>query len=498
MYSATKFSTELKFLKYEIEEYARSFGLDFPTIIFEMLGYDELNQVAARGGFPSRYPHWRFGMEYNELSKSYKYGLHRIYEMVVNTDPCYAYLLKSNNVVDQKLVMAHVHGHADFFKNNLSFAFTNRKMMDEIANHGSMVRSFRDRHGAEEVERFLDKCLSLENLIDHHGQAIRRKREVNRSIIVLQEEEEETVVRLPSKPYMDQYINPSDFLDKQRKAIEENKKKQKKFPEDPEKDVLWFLLEYAPLKDWQREIIAIIREEAYYFAPQRGTKIMNEGWASFWHSRIMTEKCLKDSEVIDYADHHSGTMGTRPGAINPYKIGMELFRDIRERWDKGAFGSQYDQCEDMKKRATWDLGLGLGMEKVFEVRRVYNDIGFIDEFMTQDFAREHKLFTFNYDSSGNVYRISGRDFAEIKKTLLFRLTNLGSPRIRILDGNFQNKGEIYMEHCYEGVPLRADYAKETMANIYAIWTRPVHLGTFDGDRKILLTFDGSNHKSQYI
>src|SRR5512134_1846414 len=130
----------------DIERYAREFGLDFYDVVFELLDYDQLNEVAAFGGFPTRYPHWRFGMEYEELSKSYSYGLSKIYELVINNDPCYAYLMRSNSLTDQKLVMAHVYGHCDFFKNNYWFGQTNRKMMDEMANHGNRIRRYMDRY----------------------------------------------------------------------------------------------------------------------------------------------------------------------------------------------------------------------------------------------------------------------------------------------------------------------------------------------------------------
>ena len=133
-------------LKDEIEGYARSFGLDFFETVFELLGYDELNMVAAYGGFPQRYPHWRFGMEYERLRKQHFYGLGRIYEMVINNDPCYAYLQESNPLIDQKLVIAHVYGHSDFFKNNYWFSKTNRKMMDEMANHSTRFRKHPDQH----------------------------------------------------------------------------------------------------------------------------------------------------------------------------------------------------------------------------------------------------------------------------------------------------------------------------------------------------------------
>ncbi len=158
----------------QIEDYARGYGLDFFPTIFELVDADQLNAIAAYGGFPTRYPHWRFGMEYEQLSKGYHYGLQKIYELVINNDPCYAYLMRSNALTDQKLVMAHVYGHCDFFKNNYWFSQTNRKMMDEMANHGNRIRRYMDRFGVEEVEEFIDACLSIEDLIDIHSPFIKR------------------------------------------------------------------------------------------------------------------------------------------------------------------------------------------------------------------------------------------------------------------------------------------------------------------------------------
>src|SRR5258707_8949544 len=148
----TRLPPHLQALKEEIEGYARGYGLDFFETIFEVIDADDLNEIAAYGGFPTRYPHWSFGMSYEELRKGYDYGLSKIYEMVINNDPCYAYLMRSNPDVDQKLVMAHVYAHCDFFKNNLAFSRTNRKMMDNMANHATRVRRHMDRFGVETAE----------------------------------------------------------------------------------------------------------------------------------------------------------------------------------------------------------------------------------------------------------------------------------------------------------------------------------------------------------
>jgi stage V sporulation protein R len=476
----------------EIETYSKNYGLDFFPIIFEVLDYKTLYEIAALGGFPIRYPHWRFGMEYNQLSKGYTYGLSVIYEMVINTDPSYAYLLEGNEMVTQKMVMAHVAAHVDFFKNNMWFAPTNRKMLDEMANHATRIQRLINRQGQEAVEDFVDVCLSLDNLIDYHAPYIRRL-EARTTVPVGQAEDEPPTVEglKVERDYMRHYINPPEFLHEQRQKVLEEQEKVRHFPENPQKDVLLFLLNYAPLDRWQHTILEIIRDEAYYYAPQGMTKIMNEGWASYWHSKIMTEKALNDSEVISFADHHAGVVATSPGRLNPYKLGLELLRDIEERWDKGKFGKEYEDCQDIQMKRNWDMKLGLGRQKLFEVRRLYNDVTFIDEFLTPEFAEQQKLFAFDYNNQSNFYEISSREFQSIKEKLLFQLTNFGQPYICVEDGNYSNRGELYLKHRHEGVDLKLDYAHDTMRNLHIIWTRPVHLETVIDEVPYLFTFDGN-------
>jgi stage V sporulation protein R len=483
---------ELNYIREEIEGYARGYGLDFFRVIFEVLEFDEMNEIAAYGGYPTRYPHWRWGMEYDHLSKGYAYGLQKIYEMVINNDPCYAYLLHGNALVDQKIVMAHVFGHADFFKNNYWFSRTNRKMMDEIANHATRMNRHVSRYGQDRVETFTDQALSLENLIDYHAPFIKRKESMRVSDLEEPKEEPPHARRLKSKPYMESFINPAEVLRAEEERIRETTRRRKRaFPEEPEKDVLYFLQEYAPLERWERDVLSIVREEAYYYAPQAQTKIMNEGWAAYWHSKIMTEKALTDDEIIDYADHHSGTLGAQPGALNPYKVGIELFRDIEDRWNRGKFGKEYDECDDMEAKRRWDKNLGLGREKIFEVRRVHNDVTFIDTFLTPEFVEAQKLFVYGYDKATGNYVILDRDFHGVKQKLLFTLTNCGQPHVEITDANHKNRGELYLVHRHEGVDLKQDYARDTLKNLAAIWRRPVHLETIVEGKGKLIICDGA-------
>ena len=482
---------DLARLQEEMESHARSYGLDFFPVIFEILDYRMLNQVAAYGGFPTRYPHWRHGMEYEYLSKSYSYGLSKIYEMVINNDPCYAYLLECNARVDQKLVMGHVYAHCDFFKNNLGFARTNRKMMDDMANHATRIRRHMDRHGVELVENFIDLALSLENLIDPHAPFIVRDRGDGED-----DAPRPVAQRLKSKSYMNDFINPPHLIEAQQRRLEqEAASRKKRFPASPARDILKFLLDHAPLDHWQRDVLAIVREEAYYFAPQAQTKIMNEGWATYWHSKIMTQKALTDDELIDYADHHSGTLGGR-GRINPYKLGVELYRDIEDRWNRGRFGKNYDDCDDLSARSLWDRGLGLGREKIFEVRRVCTDVTFIDDYLTEEFCHRQKLFLYDYNPKTGMYQISDRDFRKVKQRLLAQLTNQGQPIIQVVDGNHRNRGEILLRHQYDGIELRHDYARETLRNLQAVWGRPVSIHTVVEDKGRLITFDGEDFEEK--
>lgn len=492
---------EIADIQRQMESHARDYGLDFFPTIFEVVDVDQLNAIAAYGGFPTRYPHWRFGMEYERLQKGYSYGLQKIYELVINNNPCYAYLLSSNALTDHRMVIAHVYGHCDFFKRNAWFAHTSRKMIDEVANHGNRIRRYMDRFGVDPVEEFIDACLSVEDLIDLHAPFVRRAPVVPPDQIpdpVQEEDGEAASDRFRAKAYMDPFINPPQALERARKVRESARQEQTtRFPSEPTRDVMAFLLAYAPLKPWQLDVLAIVRDEAYYFAPQGQTKIMNEGWATYWHTTIMTRHGLHGGgDVISYADHTSGTLASSPQRLNPYKLGVELFRDIEDRWNRGCFGADYDRCDDARARAHWNTGAGRGREKIFEVRAIHNDVTFIDEFLTLDFCRDHKLFSFGYNSDSGYYEIESRQFEEVKRQLLFGLTNLGRPMIRVRDGNYKNRGELFLEHEFSGPELQLEYARDTLTNLYRLWTRPVHIETVLEGRVAILSFDGTEHTTK--
>jgi len=271
---------DLKRLLPEIFRTVSEFGCDFPPTVVEMLTYDEISEIAAYGGFPVRYPHWKWGMEYEELQRGYMHGMHRIYEMVTNCTPVYLYCLDSNTLLDNVTVVAHALGHADFFKNNIYFAQTSQNMMNELANHGTRIRRYMSRWGKERVTEFIDHVLRIETLIDP-AKAWEPKRYKN-SI-----PKDDRKYRHPNRlkveeghDYMEGYLNTEEWIREQHKNIE--KMEAAEYLDlfvGSTKDIMGFIRDNAPLKTWESDIVSMLYEESMYFAPQRMTKTINEGMA---------------------------------------------------------------------------------------------------------------------------------------------------------------------------------------------------------------------------
>lgn len=451
---------ELRYWAELLRERAEAEGLSFPPVLFEEVGPEEMAMLAAYGGFPRRYPHWRFGSEYLRYRETYRYGLSRIYELVVNTHPVQAYLLRGNTLLAQKLVIAHVYAHADFFHNNLAFKPIPKDMLSEMAQHAAFVERAMERHGARSVEEFLDMALSLENLIDPHAPYIRRQEG---------EEEERPPERLRVRPYLDPYVNPPPAFPKEA----EEGASPRPLPPRPTRDLLGFLARHAPLAPWQKGILEIIREESLYYAPQGATKILNEGWATYWHTRLLLP-LLAPEEALEFAEMQAGLLAAH--GFNPYRLGYFLLKEVEERWDKGRFGPEYEALP-LGERLQHERPTGEGRKKLFQVRTIYTDLPFLEEFLTPEFALRQGLL-----SPEDLPR-----FAEAKRVLLFRLTNLGYPIVELLDANYQNRGELFLIHAYEGVELDLKKTKAVLENLHRLWGRPVHLKTVVGGKEVLLS-----------
>jgi stage V sporulation protein R len=361
----------------QIWEVARGFGLDpYPTN-FEIVPATVMYEVGSYA-LPGRYSHWTFGKAYHRMKTMYDFGLSKIYEVVINTNPSYGFLLETNSPIQNKMVIAHVLGHVDFFKNNTYFSKTNRRMVESVSTHAQRMMEYEFKYGRKTVERFLDSVLAIEEHIDPYFFI---KREVP-----ISEEKRRDEHRRKDGRYDDLWL-----LDERRAHRTEDPDQQstetEKKPREllPEKDLLFYIMKNSPsLAPWQRDAIAMVHEEMEYFVPQMQTKIMNEGWASIWHARIMRELDLSDNEHIEFANLHSGVVSPQKGQLNPYYLGYKIYEDIERRWNEPS----------AEEREKFGRVGNEGREKIFEVREIENDVSFLRNYLTEELCEELDLFVF--------------------------------------------------------------------------------------------------------
>src|ERR1051325_5530336 len=285
------------------------FGLDPFPVRFEIVPATVMYEIGSYA-LPGRYSHWTFGKAYHRQKMMYDFGLSKIYEVVINSNPSYAFLLETNSITQNKMVIAHVLGHVDFFKDNVYFSKTNRRMVDEAAIHARRMSEYEFKYGRKVVEEFLDALLSIEEHVDPH--LFIRKESRNAG----QRAKDE-----PGKRREGRYDDLFAESEMAGSAPESDRDEKSKLQPDhllPEKDIVYYLMKHSPvLADWQRDVMAMIHEEMAYFIPQMQTKIMNEGWASIWHSRIMRELDLPTSNHLEFAELHAGVVPPHKRHLNP-------------------------------------------------------------------------------------------------------------------------------------------------------------------------------------
>ncbi len=462
---------EIFFAIEEITEIAKGFGLDYYPMRYEICPADIIYTFGAYG-MPTRFSHWSFGKQFHKMKLQYDLGLSKIYELVINSDPCYAFLLDTNSLIQNKLIIAHVLAHCDFFKNNVRFSNTRRDMVESMTATAERVAYYEHHYGKEEVENFLDAVLSIQEHIDP---SIMRPR-LNYSL----DENEVPSVRSDS-PYNDLWS-----LDKEGKEDEPAPKKKKKFPPHPEKDLLLFIQENSTeLEDWQRDIMTMMREEMLYFWPQLETKIMNEGWASYWHQRILREMDLTTDEAIEFASLNANVVQPSKTRINPYYLGLKIFEHIEETYD--------NPTEEMIQRGFMPGG---GREKMFEVREVEADISFIRNYLTKDLVYREDLYLFQ--KKGRDYKIVDKEWEHIRDQLVTMRVNGGFPYLTVTDGNYMKAGEMYVHHSFEDTELDLQYLERVLPYIHQLWGRPVHMETRVEDKEVLFSYDGKKLHRRYL
>jgi stage V sporulation protein R len=467
-----------------IWETAHAMGLEpYPTH-FELVPDHVVYELGAYG-LPARFSHWTFGRDYHRQKTSYEYGMSKIYEIVFNTDPTQAFLLDSNSMLSHKLVVAHVFGHSDFFRRNSYFQHTDRGMIDKVRLHASRLADYEREHGPETVERFLDAVLSIEEHFDPAAPSYRVK-----------SPEEYERDRLKPGGRVTEY----DDLWKMGDASgEPDPVKPRKIPPEPEKDLLRFIRDYAPeMEDWQRDVVDIVREEMLYFLPQMRTKIMNEGWASLWHERILTELDLTPEEHWEFRRLHSGVLS--PGSkmsINPYYVGYQMLKDIERRWNGER--DPDDPEEDWRGEAP-PRPHGEGLKKLFEVVEDESDVSFLRKYLTQKLVRDLDMYTYKLEEVDGelMWVVQDTDWRRVRDMMVDSMTNFGVPIVTVEDGDYNRRRELFMRHHYDGKPLDTDYTARTLRNIQFLWGRPVHLATVVDEDEVLLTYDGESFSQEPV
>ena len=450
-----------------IVELVESFSLDPYPQEFEICDYEEMLSYMVYSGMPSHYPHWSYGKAYEKLKTLYDYGLSGLpYEMVINSDPCIAYLMRDNTLALQVLTIAHVYGHNDFFKNNFTFRTIRGEFtIETFKAHANRVRHYVEDPsiGLEKVERILDAAHAL-SLQCRRNLAIRKQTEA--------EQREDKLEA--SKPSHDAF----QAIHRRQEWIPPD---LTKVPPYPEEDILIFVRDHNPhLAEWEKDLLTIVHQQAQYFVPQIETKIMNEGWASFWHKRILEALDLPQGLKIEFLVRHTQVLSPIRGGLNPYHVGMKVWEDIEKRWSQPS-------PEEEKKYGPKRKG---AKDKLFEVREVERDGSFLRRYLTEELVRELNLF--EYQSRGDekvISRVADEDNWEAIKNTLIQNVGTGTiPVIKVEDADYNNNRSLYLKHSHDGRDLQLEYAEKTLQYLRQLWGREVILETIVNEKPSLLCF----------
>jgi len=409
--------TDIEYWIAVIEERARAMGLDFSPQEFIIESEERAREHLAYSGIVPRYTHWSFGKAYDQFETLYKHGvfIHLPYELVINSNPCQAFLLEGNSPAIQLIVIAHVFAHNDFFKNNHFFTGTHpEEALDLFAEHAAYIEKLIRRASEKDVEEALTAAHAIRN---------------------------------------------------QRLTLPGSEGHQEGF------NLIRFILEECPrLNRLQKDVLRIVDEEWEYFIPQIETKIMNEGWAAYWHTRILEGLDLPQELMTEVITENAKIVfGIRAGVVNPYHVGITMFTDIKRAWDRMARG-------DLRAGETWDGHTG--DEKIFAIRRVNKDPTFILNYLTLEAAEECYLVRFDENPERQVTAVSNEEgFNEIRETFSRQVGMRIFPVVRAADGNYDGKGNLWLKHEFDGRMLDEEYLRKTLERIYCFWRKPMYLET---------------------
>lgn len=401
----------------------------------------------------------------------------------------FPYIVENNPFALMVLTIAHVYGHVDFFLGSkyMQHGRSFSDLAEQARNAAIRFKEYEAKYGKINVEKTIDAAMSvmwnlhpdpfLEEEIDNDA-ARERLLKIERAKL----EGLKNTISAFKKP------ETKEDIEKIEKKL---RKLARQTPPRPIYNLLAYIAKYSTeLKPWQRDILNVISDQAASLSLNRRVKMLNEGWATFWHVRIM-RKLFKEGIITPkehgvFNEYHSRVIRETKLGFNWYRIGMQLFEYIKETWDRGKFGKEYEECQDPIKKIYWDKKANKGMEKIFEVRSLYSDKMVIDEFFTDEFIRSAKLYIYQEETdplTGEiVYKIVDTSPEVIKRALKIALSPHGNQLVYIKDSNYNNRGELYLVHKYYGLELDPLYRRGTMINIYRLWGKPVHLETIE-DKK---------------
>ncbi|WP_436512992.1 SpoVR family protein [Clostridium thermobutyricum] len=422
----------------KIEKVAKDFGLDYYPQEFEIISFNEMIGYEAYVGMPSKYPHWSYGKAYEKNKTLYSLNMTGLpYEMVINSNPCLAYLMNENTLLLQILTIAHVYGHNDFFKNNRLFKEgTNaERTLEMFKLDAEIIRSYINNPdiGYEKVEKILDAAHSI-------------RYSIGRTIGVKEISDKE--IRSRRIEDYKKEIENRDLLDMYEEV---SVPEVDKIPLEPRDDVMGFIIEYGKLEEWEKNILRIVKRESEYFLPQIETKTINEGWACFCHYNILKRLDLDEGLYLEFLKRHNDVVAPILGGMNPYYVGFKIFMDLYEKY---------------------------GIEKVFEVRKLERDSSFIRRYLTKELCEELNLFQYGKKVFDFVVEevSDEKGWKSIRDKMSEEMGIQGIPHIRVIDLNKRDYC-LTLEHVFDGRELEISYAKETVKYIGKLWGYKVKLNT---------------------
>jgi stage V sporulation protein R len=433
-----------------IEQLATGLGLSYNPVDFEAVPESFMMEISVYG-LPVRMPHWSFGVRYIYQLIQHRMGHSRLFEVVFPGNPGRAYLAKNNSLAENVLVTAHVLGHADFSRNNLLFSSSQKQVgeniVEQAANHARQISRAIEEHGMQRVESVLDAALSLEQHIDMH-QSLRRERYPEYVQPKPEAKDDQFRKRFASLDPATQFQGSTGPI-RQRTSI----------PPHPERDLLWFVAQYAPeLEGWERDIFLAVRAESFYFYPVFATQIMNEGWASYWHARLLREAdFLPQNAYVDAIKCHSDVVRPHGNgenvalSINPYHLGFSVWEKIIERD---------------------------GMDAARRIMREDDDFSFVRNHLDVDMAEDLQLFRFKAESNGRI-EVAENDLHQLHDALLGPKYNFGAPGVAAKHIRIDGTLELLHDHKTDGRGIDVERGKKVLEYIQRVWRRPVVLQTVD-------------------